>query len=274
MQSLDQYTLFKAVTKWNVVVNDISRIPELFQRAIKHAFRGRPGLVHIDIPVDILFKKYEVSNLDQFIPHPSRYGALVNPVGDLELIKEAAKMLVNANNPLIYVGGGVVWSRAYKELKKLAEYLSIPVTPSMIAKGVLPEDHQLYLIPGTPAALMAQSSADLVLLVGSRLGDLDFWGRSPWWGDYDKQKFIQIDIDPENIALNRHIDLAILGDAKSTLRLLLEEVKKLTDPVKRDLSMYKEMEKQWMEEMYLYGHIISIGFMSPEHSYGLVILGI
>jgi len=248
MQSLDQYTLFKAVTKWNAVVNDVSRIPEIFQRALKNAFRGRPGPVHIDLPVDILFKRYEVGDFENFIPPPNRYRALRNPVGDLDSIRRAAKMLVDAENPLIHAGGGVLWSGAYEELKELVEYLSIPVTPSMIAKGVLPEDHTLYLIPGTPAALTAQSSADLVLLISSRLGDLDYWGRPPWWGEYGKQKFIQIDIDPENIALNRYVELAILGDAKLTLKLLLVEVQEITDPIERDISMYKEMEKQWILE--------------------------
>ena len=248
MQSLDQYTLFKAVTKWNAVVNNVSRIPEIMQRAIKNTFKNRPAPVHIDLPVDILFKKYSVDNLEKFIPPPNRYRVLQNPVGDLELIKKAVKMILEADNPLIHAGGGVIWSGAFEEIRELSEYLSIPVTPSMIAKGVLPEDHPLYFIPATPSTLMLQSSADLVLLVGGRMGDLDFWGKAPAWGDIDTQKFIQIDIDPENIALNRLVDLAILGDAKNTLRLLLNEVKKSADKRVRDFSMYKDMEREWIEE--------------------------
>jgi len=248
MQELDQYQLFKAVTKWNVVVNDVSRIPELFQRAVRNALKGRMGPVHLDIPVDILFKKHEIPNIDLFIPQRYRYRALVKPVGDLNAIKKAARMLVEAENPVIHAGGGALWSGAYEEIRELAEYLSIPVVPSMIARGILPEDHPLYFIPGNMVSMMVQANADLVLVVGCRIGDLDFWGRPPAWGEPDEQKIIQIDIDPENIALNRLVDLAIVGDAKQTLRLLLEEVKKLAEKRQRDFSTYKNMEKEWMRE--------------------------
>ena len=248
MQELDQYQLFKAVTKWNVVVNDVSRIPELFHRAVRNALKGRMGPVHLDIPVDILFKKHEVLNIDLFIPQRDRYRALVKPVGDLDAIKRAARMLVEAENPVIHAGGGALWSGAYEEIRELAEYLSIPVVPSMIARGILPEDHPLYFVPGNMVSMMVQANADLVLVVGCRIGDLDFWGRSPAWGEPNEQKIIQIDIDPENIALNRLVDLAIIGDAKQTLRLLIDEVKKLTDRRQKDFSTYKNMEKEWMRE--------------------------
>ncbi len=248
MQELDQYQLFKAVTKWNVVVNDVSRIPELFHRAVRNALKGRMGPVHLDIPVDILFKKHEVLNIDLFIPQRYRYRALVKPVGDLDAIKRAARMLVEAENPVIHAGGGALWSGAYEEIRELAEYLSIPVVPSMIARGILPEDHPLYFVPGNMVSMMVQANADLVLVVGCRIGDLDFWGRPPAWGEPNEQKIIQIDIDPENIALNRLVDLAIIGDAKQTLRLLIDEVKKLTDRRQKDFSTYKNMEKEWMRE--------------------------
>ena len=248
MQELDQYQLFKAVTKWNVVVNDVSRILELFHRAVRNALKGRMGPVHLDIPVDILFKKHEVLNIDLFIPQRYRYRALVKPVGDLDAIKRAARMLVEAENPVIHAGGGALWSGAYEEIRELAEYLSIPVVPSMIARGILPEDHPLYFVPGNMVSMMVQANADLVLVVGCRIGDLDFWGRPPAWGEPNEQKIIQIDIDPENIALNRLVDLAIIGDAKQTLRLLIDEVKKLTDRRQKDFSTYKNMEKEWMRE--------------------------
>lgn len=248
MQELDQLQLFKAVTKWGAVVNDVSRIPELFQRAVRNALKARMGPVHLDLPVDILFKKHEITNIDLFIPPREKYRSLVKPVGDLETIKKAARMLVEAENPVIHPGGGALWSDAYIEIRELAEYLSIPVIPSMIARGILPENHPLYLVPGNMVAMMAQANADLVLVIGCRIGDLDFWGRPPAWGEPGEQKIIQIDIDPENIALNRLVDLAIIGDAKQTLRILINEVKKLTDKRERDLSIYKNMEREWMEE--------------------------
>jgi acetolactate synthase-1/2/3 large subunit len=72
--------------------------------------------------------------------------------------------------------------------------------------------------------------ADVVLLAGGRLGDIDFWGKPPAWGEFDKQRFIQIDIEPQNIGLNRPVDLALVGDARITLRALIEAVKARTGP--------------------------------------------
>jgi acetolactate synthase-1/2/3 large subunit len=248
MQALDQYTLFKAVTKWNAVVNHISRIPEVTQRGIRVSYSGRMGPIHLDLPVDILFQEYNVDNLEQFIPSPKQYRAVYRPIGDIGLIKKAARMLVEAELPLIHAGCGVLWSEAYEEIRLLAEYLSAPVTTSLAARGVLPEDHPLLLYPASPGALAAQNNADIVLLVGGRLGDIDFWGMPPGWGSLEDQRFIQIDIDPEMIALNRPVELAIVGDAKGTLKLLIEEVRSLSDKIDRDLSMYRGLTQEWEED--------------------------
>jgi acetolactate synthase-1/2/3 large subunit len=247
MQSLDQLSLLKAVTRWNAVVYQGERIPELVDRALRAAMRGRPGPVHLDLPVDVLFRRMEVPSTE-FIPPSHRYDALQPPAGRRELVERAAELLLGAERPLVHAGGGALWSGAHEELRELVEYLSIPLTPSHVAKGILPEDHPLYLIPDSPAAVGAQASADLVLVVGCRMGDLDFFGRPPAWGEPGVQRVIQIDLDPENLGLNRQADLAILGDAKATLRLLLEEVKRRSDPVRRDLSHLKREEQEWVKE--------------------------
>ncbi|MEM2426063.1 MAG: thiamine pyrophosphate-binding protein, partial [Archaeoglobaceae archaeon] len=210
MQALDQFHLLKPITKWSAVVYSWQRIPELLQRAIRVALSGRPGPVHLDLPADVIFNDAEEEYAG--IYPPERYRAMKNPVGDLELVRKAAKMLYNAERPLIHAGGGVLRAKAWKELRELAEYLGAVVTTSMSARGAFPEDHPLSLIPSSPAALSAQSEADVVLVVGSKLGDTDFWGRPPAWGDPDVQKTIQIDIEAEMIALNRPVDVAILGD--------------------------------------------------------------
>ena len=96
---------------------------------------------------------------------------------------------------------------------------------------------------------MAQNDADVVLIVGSRMGDIDFWGKPPGWGDPDRQKTIQIDVDPEMIALNRPVDLAIVGDAKSTLALHLAKVKERTGKrtPNKNLEEYKKTQNAWLE---------------------------
>ncbi|MEM0202410.1 MAG: thiamine pyrophosphate-binding protein [Archaeoglobaceae archaeon] len=248
MQALDQYHLLKPITKWSAVVYHWQRIPELLQRAIRVALSGRQGPVHLDLPSDVLFNDAEEEYAG--IYPPERYRAIEKPVGNPELVKKAAEMLYNAEMPLIHAGGGVLRAKAWGELRELAEYLGAVVTTSMSARGAIPEDHPLALIPSSPAAIAAQNSADVVLVVGSKLGDTDFWGRPPGWGDPEVQKTIQIDIEAEMIALNRPVDLAILGDAKETLKLLLREVKKLGE--KREpsekLKEFKKIQEEWLAE--------------------------
>jgi acetolactate synthase-1/2/3 large subunit len=226
MQALDQVPLFQPITKWNAFVGHWQRIPELVQRAFRTALSGKPGPVHLDIPPDVLVAEGDEEELT--LPPPQRYRATTPPVGDPALIERAAEMLAEAERPLLHAGSGVLRAGAWEELVALAEYLAAPVTTSVGARGVIPEDHPLCLIPSSYGALGAQATADVVLLVGGRLGDLDFWGRPPAWGELETQTWIQVDICAENIALNRPVDLAIVGDAKAVLRDLLAAVKERT----------------------------------------------
>jgi acetolactate synthase-1/2/3 large subunit len=249
-QALDQLSLFKAVTKWNSVVSHWRRIPELAQCAFRTARSGRPGPVHLDFPSDILYQTGEESEAK--ILHPSGYRAVERPVGDVSLVDQAARMLVGAKAPLIHAGGGVLRSRASRELIELAEYLQVPVTTSTTGRGAIPEDHPLCLIPACPGtgALVAQVEADVVLLVGGRLGDLEMWGQPPLaWGEPARQKMIQVDISEDMIGLNRQVHIGIVGDAKSTLRALLEAVKKHTPRREESASLvdYKQVEKGWLQ---------------------------
>ena len=224
-QGLDQLNLFKPITKWGATVTHWQRIPHLVHWAFREAVSGRPGPVFLDIPADVLYLECEEETLEDGIVAADRYRMTKPPVGNPDLIARAAKMLSKAKFPMVHAGNGVLMSDASKELIALAEHLQAPVTTSVAARGVIPEDHPLSLSPAGFGAIGAQCQADLVLLVGGRLGDLDFWGRAPGWGDCANQRLIQIDIAPEMIAQNRVVDLAIVGDAKSTLIELLKHFK-------------------------------------------------
>jgi acetolactate synthase-1/2/3 large subunit len=229
MQALDQVTLMTPITKWRALVNDVRRMPELVQLAFRAATSGRPAPVYLDLPSNVVCNKID-SEACPILP-PQRYRATTPPVADSGLIEQAAEMLANAQWPLIHTGSGALRSGAWAEVRELAEYLSAAVTTSQGGRGSIPQDHPLCLLPMTASgALKAQAAADVVLLVGGRLGDLDFWGQPPLWGEMNIQRYIQIDIEPQNIALNRPVDLALVGDAKSTLRALLEAVKVRTEP--------------------------------------------
>jgi len=226
MQALDQVSLFQPITKWNAFIGHWQRIPELVQRAFRTATSGKPGPVHLDIPPDVLVATGDEEELTVLPPH--RYRATTPPAGDPALIEQAADLLARAERPLLHAGSGVLRAGAWEELVALAEYLAAPVTTSVGARGVIPEDHPLCLIPSSYGALGAQATADAVLFVGGRLGDLDFWGRPPAWGELGAQTWIQVDVNGESIALNRPVDLAIVGDAKAVLRDLLAAVKERT----------------------------------------------
>jgi acetolactate synthase-1/2/3 large subunit len=248
MQSLDHIGLFEPITKWSARVTDWRRIPELTQRAFRQAVSGRPRPVHLDLHVDVLVACADDSSLTFLPAAPERYRADRGPVAQPNLVARAAQMLVEAERPLIHAGGGVLRSGAWDEVRELAEYLSAPVTTSTGACGVIPEDHPLCLIAASYGALGAQAAADLVLLVGGRMGDVDFWGQPPFWGEPGEQKLIQIDIEPENVALNRPVDLALIGDAGATLRALIEAVKPLTAPVpeRPEMAEYRATQEAWL----------------------------
>ena len=222
MQALDQVPLMAPITRWQAMVNDVRRMSHLVQMAFRQATSGAQGPVYLDLPSNVLCDKVDT---DQYpIMPPETYRPQIPPVADPSLIERAAEILVNARYPLIHVGSGVLRSGAWSETVQLAEHLSAPVTTTLGGRGIIPEDHPLCLIPSAPGAFQAQANADVVLLVGSRLGDTDFWGRPPIWGEMGKQKFIQVDIEPKNMALNRPVDLCLLGDAKSTLRSLIKQI--------------------------------------------------
>jgi acetolactate synthase-1/2/3 large subunit len=181
---------------------------------------------------------------------PQRYRAERGPVAQAELIEQAARMLVEAERPLIHPGGGVLRSGAWDEVRELAEHLAALVTTSQGACGAIAEDHPLCLIAGGYGALGAQAEADVVLLVGGRLGDVDFWGQPPYWGEPDQQKLIQIDIEPEVMGLNRPVDLSLIGDARATLAALTAAVKRLTPPIleRSHLAEARKTQDVWLSQ--------------------------
>jgi acetolactate synthase-1/2/3 large subunit len=229
MQQLDQVTLYKPVTKWNALVNRWDRMPELVSTAVREALSGNTGPVHLDIPVDIMFETHDEDSIRLIPPQKSR--STGRPHGDPDLVEKAGEMLAKAERPVIHAGYGIMAAEAWDELKELAEYLDCPVTPTTVAKGILPEDHPLCVLPANGGMLTAAGGADVVLSVGATFSELDCWGGPPFWGPPDVQKVIQVDIDPTRIAFNREVDVGIVGDAKAVMRQLMEAVAGLVKKV-------------------------------------------
>jgi acetolactate synthase-1/2/3 large subunit len=244
-QYADQRRLFEGATKWNAYVSNWKRIPEMVQKAFRIATSGKPGPVQLDIPEDVLYA--EVDETLVTLPPPEHYRATHPPAADRGLVKEAAALLTAAELPAIYVGGGVRHSGAWAEVRRLAEHLACPVLLGPSARGLIPEDHPLCFVPISGGAAALRQQADLVLLVGTQLGQLENYGRPPTWAPPEQQRLIQIDVSPEMIGCNRPVELGLLGDARTTLAALLEEVEAITparSPSER-LDEFRRLTDEW-----------------------------
>jgi acetolactate synthase-1/2/3 large subunit len=248
-QYCNQLELFKPVTKWNAVVNDWNRIPELVQKAFRTATSGKPGPVHLDVP-DEIFSLAGNENSVRILS-PQRYRATHRLAANPELVEEAAEMLVGAKFPLLHIGGGVKHSKASDVIAELAEHLGAIVSTSEAARGNVPEDHPQCFHFSSPAIWQARKESDVVLVLGTQMGDAEFRGQHPDWGRPEEQKIIQIDVDPTMIGLNREVDIAIVGDAERVARDILKRVRELTskrDPVAA-LQSLRKTDESWKREL-------------------------
>jgi acetolactate synthase-1/2/3 large subunit len=218
-QSFPQVEVTAPMVKWSCRVPSAERLLEIVRRALRVSFSGRPGVVHLDVPESILNGKMELA--EGAFWRPAQYRATEPLVPAQALVERAADLLVAAERPLIHAGSGVLHARASAELARVAEFLHAPVTTSWAARGATSE-RASYALPMIYVDLYrkVRNEADLVLVLGSRLGETDFWGKPPYWRSSAEQRLIQVDIDQELFGNNRPADLAIAGCAKIFLRAL------------------------------------------------------
>lgn len=248
-QNVDLLGLYRPVTKWSAGVRDRGRLPELIRRAYREATSGRPGPVYLEIPEDVMRGSGDPATVDVWPPSRYRVGKL--GAGDAAKIDQAAGMLVAAQRPMLHAGAGVSWAGAWDEFLALADHLAAALSTSLSARGVVPEDHPRYFHALNRDALdAARSEADVVLVVGGRLGELDGWGSGSSWGDPEGQKVIQVDTDPTSIGLNRPVDLGIVGDARAVLTALLAVVKQQAEPRQEHegFERYRALTQEWQEQ--------------------------
>ena len=249
MQVLDQMAVFRPAVKWSAQIRHWRRIPDVVRQAFRAAMTGRPGPVHIEVPEDLLLERRELDSVALWHAEPDAAGT--RPGAEARLVERAADMLVSANFPMIHAGGGAQRAGAGDQLRALAEHLGCPVTTGAGSRGILPDGHPLVHPPVSPAASMVKNMADVVLAVGTRIGELDFWGRQPIWGDPAKQTMIQVDADPRSIGLNRRADLALVGDARAVAAQLLEAVRAKTPPRPHysEIESVHAAERKWRAEL-------------------------
>ncbi len=243
----DQLVAIRQVTKWAKRVLDPAEIPNAVHEAFHQLRTGRPRPVEIEIPPDTLAEEAEVQ-----LREPANY---FRPAAPENEVREAARILASARNPLIMAGGGVITSRASDALQKLAEYLQTPVLTTEEGKGALSDRHYLCLGSVRVGDTDFLSQHDVILAVGTRMAS----GLTRGTPQFRKnQKVVQIDIDPREIGRNYKNTVGVVGDAKRTLEELQKTLAMMT-PAKA--SRKAEMEHAKAERAK------TQRVLEPQHSF-------
>jgi len=226
LTALDQTSLFRGITKETTTVTKAEEIPHIIRRAFRLATTGRPGPVHIRIPSDILEEdvpKPDIYAQREFSRYPGH-----RFVADPERVREALKLLYQAERPVIVCGQGALYSQAWDELVELAELLATPVGSTIAGKGCFPETHPLSIgvvgsRGGTSFSNRVLREADLVFYVGC---NTDYAATDGWTlpSPEEGKKIIHLDISEAEVGNNYPTRVALVGDAKATLRLMLSMV--------------------------------------------------
>jgi len=221
----DQFEIFRPFCKRIWRVERPSEFPRVIERAFHLAQSGKPGAVLVDVPMDVFSADLPEGAFNQFPPTN-----LSKPALDKGTAHRIATALIEAENPVLYVGGGLIRDRATPELIALAEHLDIPVTHSLMGKGAMPDMHPLRAgmtgFWGTPMVIELCKTADLVLAVGTRLAEADnsSWDRR-FTFNVPPAKMIHIDLDPNELGRNFPTDIGAVSDSKSALQAIFDAAK-------------------------------------------------
>ncbi len=225
------------VTKQNYLVRRLADLPQILKEAFHIARSGRPGAVLVDVPKDVLVGEGEFRYPDR-VELPG-----YNPTtrGNMVQIRKAARLIEHATRPVIIAGHGVLISRAWDELRELAEREHIPVVNTLLGISSFPGDHPLFLgmmgMHGTATACYAVDQSDLVIGIGIRFDDRAMGNFSKF---APRAKIVHIDIDPAEIGKNVRTDVPIVGDVKQVLTALLGE---LGEPA--DRAQWHNQIREW-----------------------------
>lgn len=222
-QYFDQVAVTAPMTKLSQAVPSHARIPEMMRRAFRATWSGRPGVVHVDVPEDLVNGE-ATFDLDAEIRPPESYRRVRPLDADPVEVRRAVELLAAAERPVIHAGTGVIHAGAFDEVAAVARALGAPVVTSWGGRGSVVESGNALAIPMPHIDLYAElrGDADVLLVLGSRVGETDWWGKPPHWGRPDGQTTIQVDVDDATIGGTRPIDLGVLADVKAFLRRLME----------------------------------------------------
>jgi acetolactate synthase-1/2/3 large subunit len=260
-QEADTIGISLPFTKRSFLARSVDALPRVIHEAFKTAVSGRPGPVLVDLPKSVLMEKAEPAYPDS--PGTDQR-AKVREWRDEDMARAAA-MILESRRAVLYAGGGVIASEAWRELLELAELACVPVTTTLMGLGAFPSAHPLSLgmlgMHGSYATNQAICHCDLLVAIGARFDDR-VTGRIS--GFAPEAKKIHIDIDPAEISKNVRVDVALVGDAREALQALLAELKRQTRqgrvPAHSGRQQWLQRIESWRAEHPLtydkYGHSV------------------
>jgi len=247
-QGQDQLDVFRPAVKWGGPIFEWGRIPEVLRLAFREMWSGRPGPVHIELPAPILYETGEEDTAR--VLAPAAYRA-PQPQASEQQLAQAAALLASAERPLVISGSGVDRGGANDALIELVEMLGCPVLTTMAGRTSVSLEHPNYVFGFGAAGDLARREADVILVAGSRMGNLDL-PFDKYWGDPAGQQLIQIDVEPRNMGVTRPLTVGIVADAAHALRGLGEMLR--ARGVERrggaDLEHYREVDQAWRAEQF------------------------
>jgi len=248
-QESDIIGMANPVVKYAFQPRAPSEVPESVKKAFFIAETGRPGPVLVDVPKDVQTDSAEMEFPDEF--RIRGYHPWTDP--DVPSIERAIEMLLSSERPIILAGGGTIISSAFAELQAVAETLLIPVATTFKGKGAFPENHALSLGPigmhGHAEANRLMTEADCVLAIGTRFSDRSVGT----FEEFEKNlKIIHMDVDPAEIGKNQRTSVAIVGDVRTSLRIMVKLLRR-SPPASREDTPWarhaKETREYWQENL-------------------------
>ena len=242
-QEADNIGISRPCTKHNVLVKDVSELATIIKEAFYIANTGRPGPVLVDIPKDVSTESAEFRYPDKV----ALRGYRPTVSGNRHQIKQAAHEVLKARRPVIYVGGGAIFSGAAHEVREFADLTQTPVTMTVMGLGAFPGTHPLCMgmlgMHGTYCANMAMHEADLLIAVGARFDDRVTGKLSEF---SPRARVVHIDIDPTSIKKNVHAHIPIVGDVKAVLRELVNVLRSMDG----DPDSVKAQRRPWLKQVH------------------------
>jgi acetolactate synthase I/II/III large subunit len=253
-QECDTVGITRSVTKHNELVMSGDDIPLAIRQAFHIATTGRPGPVLVDLPKDVLQNEmtWHWPSDDELSASLPGYRPTVK--GHPKMIKEAARLILASERPILYAGGGILKARAAEALRELAELTDIRVVTTLMARGAFPDNHPLCLgmpgMHGNATAITSMQKSDLLIALGARFDDR-ITGRVNSFAP--EAKIIHVDIDPAEQGKVRRPDVPIVGDCKYVIEEIISAIRDLLagGETQADTSVWKSRISGWQEQFPL-----------------------